>query len=901
MEAVQQGQNSEAVTLDTVPTPPTKLPPMLTQYLQYKAEYPDAVLLFQVGDFYEIFFEDAVLVSRTLNLTLTTRDKNNPNPVPMCGVPIGVVDGYVERLVSGGLSVALVAQVGEVTGKGMVTRKLERMVTPGIRLLNNNQGSASSPAVAALYPVSFEEVVVAISNVASGRIEVLENININTIAAELRKFELGEVVLPSVASGKRLDRRLGWVREIELVVGVTGLKFRPERLGATEHRIHSVSGFTALAPGAQRSVRLLVDYIDEVTVSGKIPIRTVTARQSDQHLTIDAMTRRNLELLRNTKDGSIEGTLLQYLDRTVTPGGARLMRQWIAEPLRQKNEICERLGAVRAFVAMPHVVDALRKELAYVPDIERIAARIELGVVGPRELGALRDAVLKAPSLASHLTTVLLPTGRERAFLTPVEAIINKERDWGMLLGRALSDEVPVTLGDVEVIRRGFDSELDRLRNLKANGAGVIAELESRERSNTGINSLKIRYNNLLGFFIEVTKANRDRVPAEYIARQHTTTSERYTTTELRALESEVLGADAAVRACESKLFSALKIEMLSVVEEIRSLASALSTVDTVVALAYVAVQHDLIEPEINDDSSLVIDQGRHPVIAELLAGRFVPNSLDLKDGGKRCIILTGPNMGGKSTYLRQAALIVIMAQLGSFVPAKRALIGVVDQVFARLGASDNLADGESTFMVEMREVAHIVQNATTKSLVLIDEVGRGTATLDGVSLAQAILEWLLTKVEARTLCATHFHELTSLATRFSAVENLSVGSVDREGEVFFTHEIRSGAANRSYGLEVARLTGLPRGLLDRAWELLRTHEAVLGAEQRRTGVQLALFPNTPLKTEVIKTVIQEPADYSVLKELAQMVRAANPDELTPRGALDFVFQLTEYAQQSKK
>lgn len=882
-------------TLSAVtPTPEgTKLPPMLTQYLAYKAQYPDCILLFQVGDFYELFFQDAVTVSRTLNLTLTTRDKNSPDPVPMCGVPIGVVDGYIERLVNAGFSVALVRQASEPTGKGMVARELERIITPGIRLLNNSSDADTAGAVVvSVYPDRENEFALAYSDVQTGIVHVREAVLLSRLNAEVSRLSPAEIVLPQMLDSKKIDRRLAWVRDLEHLAAAKALKFRGENGRADQRGFADIPGYPTIAPVSQRAVRLLVDYIDEVTVGSRLDIRSVVVARDGETVAIDATTRHNLELVRSTRDSRSEGSLLHAVNLTVTPGGAKLLRHRLLNPSANLELVVARHEAVGLLVERSTSRGEIRQMLEYLPDLERIAARLELRAVTPRELGALRQALLKLPLLKAALARDFGAGGG--VLLDRVEAELTIAPAWPELLLKALSDDPPIVPADGGVIRTGFDAELDRLRTVKTTSTAFIAELEARERARSGIGSLKVKYNNVIGFFIEITKANVDRVPEDFIRRQHTANGERFTTAELRQLEVEVLGADAKVLALEQKLFAELKENLRAAIPEVRRLAGVLAELDVFTALAELAEREDLVRPVMCEESDLVIDGGRHPVIAKLLEGRFVPNSLDLRAGGTRCALITGPNMGGKSTYLRQAAILAIMAQAGSFVPAKTARMGLVDRVFARIGASDNLAEGESTFMVEMREVSHIVAQATERSLVLIDEVGRGTATTDGLALAQAILEWIVTQVGCRTLFATHFHELTTLEERHAAIENLSVGSVDRDGEVVFTHAILKGAASKSYGLEVAKLAGLPHTLLDRARLLLAEGVAAEGARGRkRAAPQLPLF-SAPVE------VTREPADYGRLKALEKRVHALDVNRLTPLEALTILAELSSLATEPR-
>jgi len=704
-------------TLSAVtPTPEgTKLPPMLTQYLAYKAQYPDCILLFQVGDFYELFFQDAVTVSRTLNLTLTTRDKNSPDPVPMCGVPIGVVDGYIERLVNAGFSVALVRQASEPTGKGMVARELERIITPGIRLLNNSADTDTAGAVVvAVYPDRESEFALAYSDVQTGIVQVREAVVLSRLNAEVSRLSPAEIVLPQSLDGKKIDRRLTWVRELEHLGAANTLKFRGDVGRADQRGFGEIPGYPTIAPSSQRAVRVLIDYIDEVTVGSRLDIRAVVVARDGETVAIDATTRRNLELVRSTRDNGVEGSLFHTVNLTVTPGGAKLLRHRVLNPSANIDLVVARHEAVGRLVACPAPRQELRQMLEYLPDLERIAARLELRAVTPRELGALRQALLKLPLLKAALSRDSVT--ENGSLLDDVEAGLAIAPEWPELLLKALSDDPPMVAADGGVIRTGFDPELDRLRTVKTTSTAFIAELEARERARSGISSLKVKYNNVIGFFIEITKANVDRVPEDFIRRQQTANGERFTTAELRQLEVEVLGADAKVLALEQKLFTELKEKLRAAIPEVRRLAGVLAELDLFTALAELAEREDLIRPTMCAESDLVIDGGRHPVIAKLLEGRFVPNSLDLRAGGKRCALITGPNMGGKSTYLRQAAILAILAQAGSFVPAKSARLGLVDRVFARIGASDNLAEGESTFMVEMREVSHAPWSSSMSS-----------------------------------------------------------------------------------------------------------------------------------------------------------------------------------------
>lgn len=868
-----------------------KLPPMLTQYLEYKKQYPDCQLFFQVGDFYELFFEDAVTVSKVLNLTLTTRDKNDPDPVPMCGVPIAVVDNYLERLVQRGFSVAIVSQVGEPTGKGMVARKLERIVTPGVRVLGRAEDDGAVAIVATCYVESDEDVSLAFTDVQSGRISVREGLNQHHLMSEVQRVAPAEVIVPRNIRGKPVDRRVSWVRDLERAHGERGVKYRPESYVENTktgvRNFASIPGYASLSVSAKKAVRLLLAYLDETTIDRQLSFSEISPKAYTRSLLIDATTRKHLELVSNTRDGGEEGTLLQHMRRSVTLGGSRLLRAWILAPLCDVAAIAERQNAVEYFLNNVSLRNDLRESLKLVADAERIAARIELDVATPRELGALRDTLRRAPEIVARLHA------EAQKHLLVLEDIILRAsvpNEPLNMLNQVLADNPPLSAQDGGIVREGYDRELDRLRALRATGKSWIVELEATEKSRTGISSLKIRYNNVLGYFIEVTRANVDKVPGNYLRRQSTVNSERYTTTELREREEEVIGAEGKALALERQHFEALRAGLKPFLNAFRSCAAALAELDVLLGFAELQEANAYVRPSVDESGEYEVIDGKHPILARRLEHAYVPNSLRMGKTDKRCLVITGPNMGGKSTYIRQAGLIAIMAHCGAPVPARAARLGVVDRIFARIGAADNIAEGDSTFMVEMREASNILGAASERSLLLIDEIGRGTATSDGLAIARAILEWIVGKLNARTLFATHFHELTELANNEPLIANLCVGSVDKDGDVYFTHLIEPGAANKSYGIEVAKLAGLPAELIGRAREIL----AHLAENPRAKGQQqLGLFNAAISKSVEVKP----PADYDSLKAFRKRVQDIDVDGLSPREALDFVYALKGFAQ----
>lgn len=896
----------EPVVLSPIDEP--KIPPMLGSYLEYKKAYPDALLLFQVGDFYEIFFEDATTASKVLNLTLTTRDKHQPNPVPMCGVPVSVVDGYLSRLVEAGFSVAVVSQdAGDplakgASGKVTVRRKLERIVTPGVRIHLRAEGDGGESGTLSVYFETDQEIAVAFTTVQNGALVVHDGFPLAALNGEVAKFGPQEVILPSAVRGKKIDRRTPWVRELEKVVPGVSIKFRSEpQLHEDRNRgriVADIPGYAALGVAAKKATRLLISYIDETTVTSSVSFHHIVRALNTQSVGIDSSTRASLELVRNIRDGTTHGTLFEAINRTVTIGGARLLRSWLSQPCCLREDIERRLDFVALLLREVELRRELREALRFVADVERIATRIELELASPRELGALRDSLLQLPRIREVLARVP-QSGASLPLLRELNATLGSDERWGIRLADFLVENPPLTTHEGGIVREGCDGEIDRLRTLRTEGQSWIVTLEDKERRLTGIGSLKIKYNGVIGFFFEVTKTNAAKVPEYFIRRQSTANGERFTTPELRKYEAEVLSAEGKQFGREQVLFETMRRELRGEVARLRALSQGLSAMDVFLSFAELAEGEQYSRPEIVEDCSLHIDCGRHPVLAALIPGQFVPNSLAMDGAQGRCVLITGPNMGGKSTFLRQTALIVIMAQIGCYVPAKAARIGIVDRIFARIGASDNLQEGESTFMVEMREAAHILAHASDRSLLLIDEIGRGTATADGLAIAQAILEWFIVRSKSRVLFATHFYELTQLEKSYPAVRNCSVGSIDTPDGVVFTHEIRPGAADRSYGVEVAKLAGLPEALLTRARQLLDELVAHGGAAANArdngdtTYGRCAPFGDVSM-AERDATRPGELRRRALLARLEAELETVRIDETTPLEALQTLARLKE-------
>ena len=877
----------------------SNIPPMLEQYIEYKNEHPDCLIFCQVGDFYELFFDDAKVVAKTLNLTLTSRDKNSENPIPMCGVPIVVIDGYIDRLVDLGFSVAIVSQAELASeAKGMVKRKLERIITPAVRLLGSDKSESS--IVACLYFDNEKNISIVFSDIQSAKLYYRENINIENLKSELSRISPKEIILLQNLGGKKIDRRALWFRDIERNLSDAVIKIKPETYISIDlnplRKFGDIKGYASLSNVTKKATRLFFNYIDEVTVEKTLQIEEITKCNYESIMGLDASARMNLELISNQKDASKKNTLFDYMDMTVTKGGEKLLRSWILAPLLNKDEICKRQDSVKFLLDEVSIRYEIRNIFKYICNFSKIASRLEMSIVTPRELGALRDSLSDIPKILLLFKNDIdelenkLPDNLKRILEN-----LNYPKELLTLLKDTLIENPSNSINEGNIIREGYDEEVDRLRYVRQNGCSWILDLEAKERELSKINSLKIKFNNVIGYFIEVTKSNANKVPSNYILKQNTTNTTRFITSELKEREKEVLGAEAKLFSLERDIFSKLKDDLMKYLPILRSLSETISLLDLYASLSELAEQEALTRPQIVDEEILEIKDGVHPILKRVLKSDFIPNSLSLSTL-QTLAVLTGPNMGGKSTYLRQCALIVIMAQIGSFVPAREGTkIGIVDKIFARLGASDDMEEGESTFMVEMREASNILSNATSRSFVLIDEIGRGTATTDGLSIAEAILEYLLLKIKCRTIFATHFHELTEFAYKYKQLKNLSVGSIETSGEVVFTHEIVSGAAKKSYGIHVAKLAGINKGILNRASQILDDMERKSNIS---SNSQLSFFELQGNSNENITELFKEdeklelPEDYDALKELARNIKNVDINSMTPLNALEFLNNL---------
>jgi DNA mismatch repair protein MutS len=788
-----------------------KLTPMMQQYLRIKARYPDIILFFQLGDFYETFFEDAELTARELDIALTKRED-----APMAGVPVKRVTFYVNQLLKKGYKVAICEQLQDAEeAKGLVERDVVRIITPGTVLEEELLERGLNNYIAAIYPEG-EFCGLAYADVSTGEFRATE-LKINALTGELLRIRPAELIIPKGLALEALSRQDVALSELE------PLGFQIQRL-LDHFGIISLDGL-GLSELAGRSAAGLLSYIKETRRESLAHLRPPKLYELSRQMGLDPFTQRNLEILEELRGSGTHATLFSVLNRTVTGMGERLLRQWLLAPLLDRAEIERRLDVVEFFVAHGLERRALRQMVERICDLERLAGRLGAGRVTPRDLVALRQSLERLPELSEVLTHWLSAMGERspaklKEFSQELRALaLDELRD---LLSRAIRDDAPLELKEGNIIREGFSAELDELKAQERIFKRKILELEARERERTNIQTLKVGFNTVFGYYLEVSKAAAKRVPPDYHRKQTLANAERFITPELKEYEEKVLSAEERSKRLEYELFCAVRDQAAHKVFEIQQLGRIIAELDLLAALAEVAHLSRYRRPRFTERHEIFIAEGRHPIVEKLLpSGEFVPNDLVFREG-EYLIVLTGPNMSGKSVYLRQVALICLLAQIGSFVPATEAVLPIVDRIFARVGASDMLAAGYSTFMVEMLETANILNNATERSLIILDEMGRGTSTFDGVSIAWAVAEHLATKTRAKTLFATHYHELTKLAERVPGIKNCHVQVKEYGNQVIFLHRVADGATEGSYGIHVARMAGLPDEITRKADEILQ-------------------------------------------------------------------------------
>jgi DNA mismatch repair protein MutS len=837
--------------------------PVRQQYLDIKAQHPNEILFFRLGDFYETFGEDAITTARELDIVLTSRGIGNGEKTPLAGIPYHAVENYLARLVEKGYHVAICEQIGEKPAKGLFPRKVTRIVTPGTVVEPGLLKSHANNYLVALV-MHEKKAGIAYADITTGEFAVTEidAADFNPVRAELTRLHAAEVVhpddtpLPAELSG-HFTALPAWKFESGRCTETLQRHFNAATLdgfGLKNHRL------------AIRAAGAILQYIKETEPNALGLLNNLRVYSLSEFMTLDAATRRNLELT-ETLRGKSEGSLLGTLDQSVTPMGKRLIRQWVSQPLLNLEQIQARLDGVDYFFQNGMARAELQSALKPLADLERLTNRILSGYAQPRDLVALRETLARIPEIKSLFADDVPPLARVLGLLSPCE----QELD---LLQRAIADSPPATLQNIGVIRVGYSEELDSILDATRHARDWIANLEAVERERTGIKTLKVGYNKVFGYYISITKALVSQAPENYIRKQTLVNAERYITPELKEYETLVLNAEERIHDVEARLFREVCAQLSAAAPRLLQSARALAELDALASFAESAALGGYTRPKVTRDTRLDIREGRHPVVEESLRGeRFVPNDIIIEEG-EIVRVITGPNMSGKSTYLRQAALIVLMAQIGSFVPAQSAEIGLVDRIFTRIGAQDEIHAGQSTFMVEMVEVANILHHATPRSLLILDEVGRGTSTYDGVSIAWAMVEHIHNNpdLRAKTLFATHYHELTQLADLLPGVRNYNVAVSEADGKVVFLHKIIPGGADKSYGIHVAQLAGLPRSVVTRANEIMAALEKSSGSAVKidpQAAQQVALFPETnPLLDELEKLDINSLSPIEALNRL---------------------------------
>jgi len=857
-----------------------KTSPVRKQYLEIKRRYPEAIVFFRLGDFYETFDEDAEITSRVLDIVLTSRNVGKNTRVPMAGIPHHAAENYIARLIDAGHHVAICEQVGDEPVKGLFAREVVRVITPGTVL---EQGLLPGDANNYLAAVLVEEgeVAVAYTDISTGEFAAMQlktDAPEDALAHEIERLRPAEVLVPEemeIPNGMECHRTDLPRWNFEWSRAESTLK---EHFGTL-----TLDGFgMADQELAVQAAGAIVEYLSRTQPAVLSLLTGLSSYSIEDFMILDRATRRNLELTETIRGGSTKGSLLGVLDQTITPMGRRLLRQWLNKPLLDSGKINRRLDRVEAFFENGMWRSEVRDALKPIGDLERLTNRVLVGVATPADLTAFRgllEDLKPLHSAASRSDQPALEKVLERMDIC--EDVLD-------LLQRAIQDEPPATLGNTGIIRKGFSKELDKVMEESRDAREWISNLEGIERERTGIKSLKVGYNKVYGYYIEVTKTNSDQVPEEYIRKQTLVNAERYITPEMKDVESRVLSAEEQIKEIETRVFREVCLQVASQSGRLLTTARQIALLDTASGLAETAAVRGYTRPELLEDATLEIRDGRHPVVEDFVPGRrFIPNDTRFEDE-ERIRIITGPNMSGKSTYLRQVALIALMAQMGSYVPASSARLGITDRIFTRIGAQDEIHAGQSTFMVEMVEAANILHHASPSSLLILDEIGRGTSTYDGLSIAWAIVEYIHShpQLRARTLFATHYHELTILATRLPGVRNYNVAVSEEGGDVVFLHTIVPGKADKSYGIHVAELAGLPRPVLNRAQEIL----ARLEAENRSTEVedslapkQLAFFPKTnPLVNELKDLNVETLTPLEALNRIYEWQRRFGSEEDNP-------------------
>ncbi|EAX48583.1 DNA mismatch repair protein MutS [Thermosinus carboxydivorans Nor1] len=851
--------------------------PMIEQYREIKRQHADKILFFRLGDFYEMFFEDAEIAARELEITLTGRDGGAGRRVPMCGVPFHAADTYIARLINKGYKVAICEQVEDPKqAKGIVRREVIKIITPGTVLSDVLLPDKSNNYLVVIHEQN-DIITMAGADISTGECywaDFAGPYRLNTLCDHLYRLSPAEIVLTGLLTDKEtLDTFLA-----NRLHGCTITNLAIENSETTQELLqHHFPDEELPHSGAAIAVGHLLYYLHQTLKTDLSHVNRLMRYNAAEFMTIDTAALRNLEITRNLRDGGRKDTLLSILDFTQTAMGGRLLKKWLEYPLLSVHEIIRRQDAVDELLTNPGVRQVLQEKLGHIYDLERIVTRAEVGTANGRDLIALKQSLSSLPTIKLHVQSM------QSALLGEIGAKMETYEDIVALIDRAIVDNPPHSVRDGGIIKTGYNQELDELREIAQDSQQWLMAFEAREKERTGIKSLKVGYNKVFGYYIEVTNANRAAVPSEYIRKQTLTSAERYITPELKEFETKVLGAQEKIVQLEYYLFTIVRDCVKKHIPRLQETARQLAVIDCLVSLSEAAARYNYRRPAITNNREIIIRDGRHPVVERLLDREvFVPNDTELNHHDCEVMIITGPNMAGKSTYMRQVALLVLMAQVGSFIPAREAAITPVDRIFTRVGASDDLATGQSTFMVEMNEVAHILKHATTNSLVILDEIGRGTSTFDGMSIARAVIEYIKDRIKAKTLFATHYHELTELAEQKKGIKNFTVAVKERGSEVVFLRRIVPGGADKSYGIHVARLAGLPKKVIERAQTIL--------AELEQYAVAHVLAATALPAPQAHVSLFSDP----IIEELLKVDIMTT----TPLEALNILFKLQKMAKE---
>jgi DNA mismatch repair protein MutS len=866
---------------------PPKLTPMIKQYLSVKEAYPDAILFYRMGDFFEMFFEDAQIASRILEITLTSRNKKDEFPVPMCGVPQRAVSGYIARLINHGYKVAICDQIEDPsTAKGLVKRDVVRVITPGMIIDDEFLDKRSHNFVLA---VARDADFTGLSylDISTGVFRITESNNLAAVIDEALRVAPSEVLLPESAKN---DPQFESIRGVLKEKAITYLNDPAFNYQASYERLTdqfktiTLEGFGCeeLIAGV-KAAGALVLYVHETQKQKIKHFTRIETYSLENYLLVDELSCRNLELESNIRSGTRHGTLIGIIDRTLTAMGARLLKTWLRYPLISAEDIQSRLEAVEEAKNSIQIRYAIRDLLKSVYDLERVGSKIVTGYANARDLVALKRSLYTLPPIWSMLSELKSSLFQGSQNIEQLKALAD-------LIDTAIREDAPPTINEGGIIKPGYDNELDDLVKISQDGKGWLANLEAQEREATGINALKVRFNKVFCYYIEVPKRRTSDVPTHYVRKQTLVNAERYITDELKSFELKVLSAEEQRAALEHQIFNQVRLDIVKNYKSIQEVARFLARLDCLLNFAEVADQNNYCRPDILSDSHIYIEDGRHPVVEKMITGeRFVPNTVHMDNQENQILIITGPNMAGKSTVLRQVALLVIMAQMGSFIPARKASISIVDRIFTRVGALDNLSHGQSTFMVEMQETANILNNATENSLVIMDEIGRGTSTYDGLSIAWAVAEYLheLNNTGVKTLFATHYHELTELAHQKPRVKNYNIAVKEWNDEIIFLRKLVEGGTNRSYGIQVARLAGIPEIVIKRAKKIL------YNIENEEQDLTESFSEKENAKTGPLQLDLFSKNERIIIQKLSKL----DISQMTPLEALNFLNELWENAK----